>query len=224
MKWIASQPGEGAVADANSNVGSASATPSDIASAAPLAADLAWERFQEQAAIAFRAGDPINPPRLWAAALDIAERHFGRGDPRLASSLTNQALAIRRRRLDYQAQKLFREALDVWDDSWRWIHLMTSGRPSDAAPLRPARRVQPRRARLVQRAGATGSRGDHGARAVRRAAGARPGRVVRTQAEPDERSAPAARRRPADRAQAARLVPAARPGAYTRSSGGMRRG
>lgn len=121
------------MAYANSKVGGATAAPSDVATAAALAADLAWERYQEQAAIAFRAGDPINPPRLWAAALDIAEKHFGRGDPRLASSLTNQALAMRRRRLDYQAQKLFREALDVWDDSWRWIHLMTSGRPSDAA-------------------------------------------------------------------------------------------
>ncbi len=116
-----------------SNVRSATATPSDVANAAALAADLAWERYQEQAAIAFRAGDPINPPRLWAAALEIAEKHFGRGDPRLASSLTNQALAMRRRRLDYQAQKLFREALEVWDDSWRWIHLMTSSRPSNAA-------------------------------------------------------------------------------------------
>jgi hypothetical protein len=121
------------VAYANSSLGSAPATPSDVASSAALAADLAWERSQEQAAIAFRAGDPINPPRLWATALDIAEKQFGRGDPRLASSLTNQALAMRRRREDYQAQKLFREALDVWDDSWRWIHLMTSGRPGNRA-------------------------------------------------------------------------------------------
>jgi hypothetical protein len=121
------------VAYSNETVGGAAAMPSDIASAAALAADLAWERFQEQAAIAYRAGDPINPPRLWAAALDIAKRHFGRGDPRLASILTNQALVMRRRRLDNQAQKLFREALDVWDDSWRWIHLMTAGRPGEAA-------------------------------------------------------------------------------------------
>ena len=121
------------MAYANSNVGGATATPNDVASAAALAADLAWERYQEQAAIAFRAGDPINPPRLWAAALDLAEKHFGRGDPRLASSLTNQALAMRRRRVDYQAQKLFREAMEVWDDSWRWIHLMTAGRPGNAA-------------------------------------------------------------------------------------------
>jgi hypothetical protein len=97
------------------------------------AADLAWERYQEQAAIAYRAGDPITPTRLWAAALEIAERHFGRGDPRLATSLTNQALVMRRRRHDYQAQKLFRDALVVWDDSWRWIHLMTPDRAARGA-------------------------------------------------------------------------------------------
>lgn len=117
---------EGAVAPANSIVRDASAAPS-VARAVASAADLAWERYQEQAAIAYRAGDPITPSRLWAAALDIAEKHFGRGDPRLATSLTNQALVMRRRRQDYQAQKLFRQALDVWDGSWRWIHLMTPG-------------------------------------------------------------------------------------------------
>jgi hypothetical protein len=88
-------------------------------------ADLAWERCQEQAAIAFRAGDPILSSRLWAEAFAIARKRFGRGDPRLATSLTNQALVLRRRRQDYQAKTMFEEALDVWSDSWRWIHLMT---------------------------------------------------------------------------------------------------
>ena len=115
------------MAQTNSIVRGATATPS-AASTLASAADLAWERYQEQAAIANRAGDPITSSRLWAAALDIAEKHFGRGDPRLASSLTNQALVMRRRRHDYQAEKLFRQALDVWDDAWRWIHLMTPGR------------------------------------------------------------------------------------------------
>jgi hypothetical protein len=113
-------------------VQSATARPS-AAGATALAADLAWERCQEQAAIAYRAGDPITPSRLWATALDIARKHFGRGDPRLATSLTNQALVMRRRRHDYQAQQLFREALDVWDDSWRWIHLMSPGRGGNEA-------------------------------------------------------------------------------------------
>jgi hypothetical protein len=118
---------ESALAQAISIVRGASGTPS-TARAVATAADLAWERYQEQAAIAYRAGDPITPSRLWSSALDIAEKHFGRGDPRLASSLTNHALVMRRRRHDYQAQKLFREALNVWDDSWRWIHLMTPDR------------------------------------------------------------------------------------------------
>jgi hypothetical protein len=101
---------------------------------AGFAADLAWERAQEQAAIAWRAGDPITPTRLWAMALDIAKKHFGPGDPRLASSLTNNGLVMRRRRQDYQAKRLFQDALDVWDASWRWIHLMTPARAEDSAP------------------------------------------------------------------------------------------
>ena len=117
---------------ANSIARGAAATPS-AARAVASAAELAWERYQEQAAIAYRAGDPITPSRLWTAALDIAEKHFGRGDPRLATSLTNQALVMRRRRLDYQAQNLFREALEVWADSWRWLHLMTPGRSASGA-------------------------------------------------------------------------------------------
>jgi hypothetical protein len=133
MKRLRTSEEEGAVAQTNSIVRGATATPS-AAIALASAADLAWEGYQERAAIAFRAGDPITSSRLWAAALDIAEKHFGRGDPRLASSLTNQALVMRRRRHDYQAQKRFREALDVWDDSWRWIHLMTPGRTAGGAP------------------------------------------------------------------------------------------
>lgn len=116
-----------AVAHTNSMVGGAPMSP-DPAGATEFAADLAWERCQEQAAIAYRAGDTITPTRLWAAALDIAEKRFGRGDPRLASSLTNNALVMRRRRQDYQAKKMFQDALEAWDDSWRWIHLMTPNR------------------------------------------------------------------------------------------------
>jgi hypothetical protein len=100
----------------------------DCAALAGCTADLAWERCQEQAAIAFRTGDAILPSRLWAEALAIARKRFGRGDPRLASSLTNQALVLRRRHQEYHAQLLFQEALDVWDQSWRWIQLMTPGR------------------------------------------------------------------------------------------------
>lgn len=92
--------------------------------------DVAWERCAERAAMAYRAGDPSVSSRLWAEAFEIADQHFGRGDPRLATSLTNQALVMRRRRQDYQAQQLFERALGVWDDCWRWIYLMTPGHPS----------------------------------------------------------------------------------------------
>ena len=120
------------MAHTNWIVPGASTSPS-AASATEFAADVAWERAQEQAAIAYRAGDPITPTRLWAAALDIADKRFGRGDPRLASSLTNNALVMRRRRQDYQAKKMLHDALEAWDDSWRWIHLMTPDRPSNGA-------------------------------------------------------------------------------------------
>jgi hypothetical protein len=121
-----------AVTHRNAIVPGAPRSPSG-ASATGFAADLAWERAQEQAAIAYRAGDPITPTRLWATALDIARKHFQRGDPRLASSLTNNALVLRRRRQDGQAKRMFRDALDVWDDSWRWIHLMTPEPARDSA-------------------------------------------------------------------------------------------
>jgi len=93
------------------------------------AADFAWERCQEQAAVAYRTGDTPTASRLWAEGLEIARKHFGRGDPRLAASLTNQALVMRRRRQDYQAKRLFEDAFLVWADSWRWILLMTPGHP-----------------------------------------------------------------------------------------------
>jgi hypothetical protein len=102
------------------------------AAAGFAASDLTWERCQEQAALAFRAGDAAQAARLWAQALRVAEQHFGRGDPRLAASLANQALVMRRQRQDYQAKRLFEDALRAWDETWRWIHLMTP-RPAGAS-------------------------------------------------------------------------------------------
>ena len=94
------------------------------------AADLAWKSCQEQAALAYRGGDVVTASRLWAEGLTIAEKHFGRGYPRRAASLTNQALVLRRRRADFQAKRLFEDAFAVWDESWRWILLMTPGHPA----------------------------------------------------------------------------------------------
>jgi len=101
------------------------------------AADLVWERCQEQAALAYRAGDALGAARAWEQALAIAHKHFGRGDPRLAASLTNQALVMRRRRQEWQAKQMFEDAFAAWAESWRWIHLMT-----------PSRRATPQSDRL----------------------------------------------------------------------------
>lgn len=87
--------------------------------------DFVWEQYQEQAARACQAGDILTPPRLWARALAIAGRWFARGDPRFATSLTNQALVLRRRGQVPQAEQMFARALGVWDESWRWVGLMS---------------------------------------------------------------------------------------------------
>jgi hypothetical protein len=110
----------------------AAGTAADVPAAGFSAADFAWERHQERAALAYRGGDVAAAARAWEQALAIARRHFGLGDPRLAASLTNQALVMRRRRHEYQAKRLFEEAFLVWADSWRWIYLMTPGRPTAA--------------------------------------------------------------------------------------------
>jgi hypothetical protein len=106
------------------------------------AADLAWERNLEQAAIAFEAGDPVMPPVLWARGLDIAERHFASGDPRLACSLTNRAFALRRQGERFESNKMFKDARAAWSETWRWVRLMTPGaavlgRPTGGAESLP---------------------------------------------------------------------------------------
>lgn len=95
--------------------------------------DLVWEQCQEQAGLAYRDGDILTPPRLWARALEIADRWFARGDPRLAASLTNHALVLRRCGRVFQAALTFTRAIEVWDDSWRWVTVMVPPRMSDAA-------------------------------------------------------------------------------------------
>jgi hypothetical protein len=96
-------------------------------------ADILWEISQEQAALALRAGGVAAATEHWARALEIADRYFERGDPRLAASLTNQAVVLRRRRQVHQASRLFTQAQDVWDDGWRWIELMSCPPQAGAA-------------------------------------------------------------------------------------------
>lgn len=86
--------------------------------------DLTWERAQEQALHAYRANNPAVARAHWAKALDIAERCFERGDPRLAASLSNHGFALLRQNQLHQANIFFRRAVNAWEDSWRWVPLM----------------------------------------------------------------------------------------------------
>lgn len=87
--------------------------------------DATWERTQEQALNAYYDGDAAKARASWAKALDIAERHFERGDPRLAASLNNHAFALLRQSQIHQANSYFQRAEKAWEDSWRWIPCMT---------------------------------------------------------------------------------------------------
>ncbi len=87
-------------------------------------ASLTWERTQELAVQAARLNRIGAAERHWARALEIAERHLGRGDPRLAASLTNLAYGLRLLGREAEAKRRFDQAMSVWDDSWRWLPLM----------------------------------------------------------------------------------------------------
>ncbi len=87
--------------------------------------DLTWERAQEQALAAFKAGNRSIARVNWEKALDIAERHFERGDPRVAASLSNHAYGLLRQGQMHQASKHFARAIAAWEESWCWIPWMT---------------------------------------------------------------------------------------------------
>lgn len=93
--------------------------------------DAIWERLQEQALRSYRAGNIIVAKNGWAKAFDTAKRHFRRGDPRLATSYTNQAFSLIRQQQIYQAQRHLEQAMYGWEDSWRWVPLMLPPRIGD---------------------------------------------------------------------------------------------
>lgn len=96
-----------------------------LRSAEQRQAEMAWERAQEQGMQAFRAGRSSEAFAHWAKGLEIAERHFERGDPRLAASFTNRGYALLRQDHIHQANTYFESAMAAWDDSWRWVPWMT---------------------------------------------------------------------------------------------------
>ncbi len=84
-------------------------------------AELAWERCQERAGERNAAGDLEGAAALWAEGLRLARATFAGNDLRLAASLANQALALRRAGRDEAARALFEEAFVVWDASGPWL-------------------------------------------------------------------------------------------------------
>ena len=97
--------------------------------------DITWERVQEQAMQAYKARNAAGARASWAKALDIAERHFERGDPRLAASLSNHGFALMRQGLVHQANVYLRRSITAWEESWCWVPWMTpSTAPSDDEP------------------------------------------------------------------------------------------
>jgi hypothetical protein len=97
--------------------------------------DVTWEEIQESALRAYHTGRIELASRNWERAMVLARRHFGPADPRLATSLTNHGFVLRCRTERYEAERHLREALAVWERSWRWVGRMTpTGDPDDAFP------------------------------------------------------------------------------------------
>jgi hypothetical protein len=84
-------------------------------------AELAWETRQAEAAEHDASGRHDRAAALWAEGLRLARATFAANDPRLAASLANQALALRRAGGDEAARALFEEALLAWDASGPWL-------------------------------------------------------------------------------------------------------
>lgn len=101
--------------------------------------DLAWEWLQEQAIQAFLRGDGHLPARNWRRALEIAET-FAPNDPRLAASLTNHAYRVQQSQGQQQALRWIEQALEAWDQGWRWVRRMEP--PAGEAPYDEAARAR----------------------------------------------------------------------------------
>ena len=107
-----------------------SVDPRTLAAAGWRDSDLAWERLQEAAFESHASGDRDAAGQRWGEALRLARAAFADNDPRLAASLTNQALSVRRRGNAALADELLSEALLVWDRAASWIEAMQPERRS----------------------------------------------------------------------------------------------
>lgn len=86
-------------------------------------ADLQWERLSE-AALAALAEGQVEPAReLYAQALRLARTEFAPGDPRLAASLSNQAVVQ-----PVSSGRIEASAAQAWASCGRWIDMMSAPR------------------------------------------------------------------------------------------------
>lgn len=107
-----------------------SVDPRTLAAAGWHESDLAWERLQQEAAELASAGDSDGAAQRWGKALRLARADFADNDPRLAASLTNQALSVRCKGNEALAEELLIEALLTWDAAASWIEAMNPERRS----------------------------------------------------------------------------------------------
>ena len=84
-------------------------------------AEVIWEQIQETAAERERAGDYAEASELWRGGLELAREYLGPGDPRVAASVANVAVAERRIDRPAAAHRMFDRALALWDAGEPWI-------------------------------------------------------------------------------------------------------
>lgn len=110
-----------------------SGAPTSGAEAPPLRAliaagwtpdELAWERLQAAGLEALVEGRAAAAAGHWAAALSLAHRTFAADDPRLATSLANQAAGLSQAGETALAGSMRDEALLVWDAGGPWIEAL----------------------------------------------------------------------------------------------------
>lgn len=77
-------------------------------------AELRWERLQEEASAAWRAGDTERAIRLWTRARRLAFWRLPQRDPRQATSLANAAMAARLSGREARARRLYARARARW--------------------------------------------------------------------------------------------------------------
>ncbi len=80
-----------------------------------------WEHLQEQAIAHVSADNPDAAEPILKEALALAREEFSTTDLRLSTSLANLAHVTRRHGKTVEAETLFQEALNVWDESGPWL-------------------------------------------------------------------------------------------------------